>query len=344
MTNALFFKNLKTNFLGVFIAITIGVIAYTIRITTKASIADPLLIALLFGIILRAIIGENTKLKIGFAIASKVFIPFGIIFYSMKNLNFTKFAEVDSSIIILLIVIIFVYFSTIFILGKFLNQKKKIISLTATGGAICGASAIAITSPAVEAEPDDVSISLLATAVVGLIGLFIIMPFLATFFDLTGKTYALFSGSVLRFTGFVKAAVVNATFLDNEIPMKEMVAFALSIKAVRYIGLLIAIPLFASIVKKKFYIPWVLWMFLVTGAIGSWIYAINEVYYSETLIPFIKPIYGVAWSIAMGAIGLNADIKQLLSNNGAKALVMAFGGFISAIIAFFIMAKIFDLI
>ena len=40
--------------------------------------------------------------------------------------------------------------------------------------------------------------------------------------------------------------------------------------------------------------------------------------------------------MAMAAIGLNADIKKLLSNNGTKALIMAFGGFFAAIAAFFI--------
>ena len=38
----------------------------------------------------------------------------------------------------------------------------------------------------------------------------------------------------------------------------------------------------------------------------------------------------------MAAIGLNVDIRKLLTNNGAKALIMAFVGCGAAIVTFFI--------
>lgn len=90
-------------------------------------------------------------------------------------------------------------------------------------------------------------------------------------------------------------------------------------------------------VRGKIHVPWVLWAFLGAGILGTGIYAADRVFYSKTLVPWIRPIYNISWSIAMAAIGLNADVKQLLSNNGAKALIMAFGGFFAAAItAFFI--------
>jgi uncharacterized membrane protein YadS len=106
---------------------------------------------------------------------------------------------------------------------------------------------------------------------------------------------------------------------------------------------LIAIPLFASLIKKRVYLPWYLWAFLLSGIAGSVIYAYYKPFYSEVLIPSITPIYGVAWSIAMGALGLNANLEELLRNNGPKAVGMAFVGFFAAGIIFFIGLRIVHL-
>lgn len=142
------------------------------------------------------------------------------------------------------------------------------------------------------------------------------------------------SGSVLQFTGFVKAASTNLPALSEVIPPGEVAPLALLVKAPRYLGLLIAIPLFASLIRRKAYVPWFLWAFLAAGLIGSAIYGLNQGLFKEVIKPIITPIYGIFWSIAMAGIGLNADIKALLSDDGAKAILMAFGGFIAAIIVF----------
>lgn len=331
-----FLNMIKEGWPGLLLAVCIGMAGYGIRVLTKAPIANPLLIALIMGIIVRTTMGNLRKLKFGFTLAPKIFIPIGIVFYAANNLNFIKFAKVEVSMIAILIVEIFVYFLVILVLGKMLGQRKQITYLTATGSAICGASAIAITSPAVEAEPDDISISLLSVALAAFVGLFIVFPFLAILFDINNRAYGLLSGSILQFTGFVKVAVGLMPPLTVVMPTKDLMSFALSIKAARYLELLIAIPLFASLVRKKIYIPWFLWAFIGAGLLGTLIYAKNEFFYTNILMPYIRPIYDISWSIAMAAIGLNADGKQLLSNNGAKALIMAFAGFVAATATFFI--------
>lgn len=336
-----FLSLLKEDLAGLVLAVLIGLMGYGAKLIMQSPIADPLLVAMVMGIVVRTATGGSTRLRPGFTVAPMIFIPLGIGFYAANNLNFVKFAKVQTSIISILIVVIFVYFAVILLLGKLLGQKKQITYLTATGSAICGASAIAITSPAVEAEPDDISISLLSVALAALVGLFIILPFCATLLGITDRNYSLLSASVLQFTGFVKAAVGSAAFLSTDTPVRDLMSLALSVKAVRYLGLLIAIPLFASLVRKKLYIPWILWFFLGCGLLGTWVYSSNETFYTETLTPLIRPIYDVSWSIAMAAIGLNVDARELLSNNGTKALIMAFTGFFAATATFFIGLYIF---
>lgn len=315
-------------------AVVLGVIAYGIRIITGSPIVDPLLVAIILGIITRAIMRENRNIKQNLKFIPSIFIPAGIVFYAANNLNFAVLMEVENNILALLIVIMIVYFAVILLLGKLIGQRKQITYLTATGSAICGASAIAVVSPAVEAEPEDVSISLLSVALTGFIGFSMIIPFVSALLNLECETYCIMTGSVLQFTGLVKASNVLVPHLKNDMPVSEMQSLALSLKAVRYLGLIVAIPLFASLVRKKLYFPWFLWAFLAAGAAGTYLYITEKTFYVSTLIPLIKPVHVVSWSIAMAAIGLNADIKELLSHNGTRAILMTMGGFLSAVLTF----------
>jgi uncharacterized integral membrane protein (TIGR00698 family) len=321
---------------GLLLAALLGAAAYGLTRIWDTPVLDPLVLALTAGVVLRTAIGRRTTFDTGFATAPLLCIPVGITFYAVKNLNFAAYSEVPASSMMLAALIVFVYFATVLILGRLLGQPNRISYLTAAGSAICGASAIAITSPAVDADSDDISVSLLAVTTAAAVALFTLLPFVATTVEMTDQTYGVLSGSVLQMTGFVKAAVMNLPFLSRQMGDQELVSLAMSVKAARYLGLLVAIPLFASLTQRRFYIPWTLWLFLGAGLLGTLIAVTHGDFYSATLIPVVKPLYAVSWSIAMAAIGLNADVRQLLSNNGAKALIVAFAGCGAAIVTFFL--------
>lgn len=318
------------------LGVGIGLAGYAVKEITKSAIIEPLLVALVLGIACRALMRESEKLKAGLTLSLRLFMPSGIVFYALKNLNFAKIAEVKPGVIILLMAIVAVYVITIFLLGRLLKQKKEVTYLTATGSAICGASAIAITAPVIEAESDDVSIALLSVALVSFTGLFIILPFLAALFNMDNKVYALLTGGVLQFTGFVNFANANTLMLPAVILQGEAMALGGVFKTTRYLGLLAILPLLASLKKRKAAIPLALWLFLGAGILGTYIYKTDISFYRNTLMPFATPVYNITWSIAMAAIGLNADIKAFFSNNAIKALVMAFAGFVAAITVFFL--------
>jgi uncharacterized integral membrane protein (TIGR00698 family) len=322
--------------MGLILATLIGAGGYGIYVLVRSPLIDPLVVSLILGIIIRALFPDIGDLKNGLSLPTKIFIPVGLVFYSANNLNFIKFTGVHLNMIILLLLVVAIYFISIILTGRLLKQRRQITYLIANGSAICGASAIVITSPAVEAEPDDVSISLLSVVIVAMTALFIVFPFIATTSGMTDRTYGIFSGMVLQFTGFIRMAVGNIPYLQRAMSGEELLSFALSIKAVRYLGLLISIPIFASIIKGRFQTPWVLWVFLISGMTGTLISTHNEYFYSDIMIPVIRPLHVVSWSIALSAIGLNADIRELFSNNGARALIMAFTGFLSATVVFFI--------
>lgn len=321
---------------GLAVAALIGSLAYGLTRVLNRPVADPLVVAMISGIIIRTVTGDSAALRRGFSTAPLICIPAGIAFYAFKNLNFVTFAEVRPGSLVLTASTLFVYFVTILLVGRALGQKEQISYLTAAGSAVCGASAIAITAPAVKADSEDISVSVLAVTLAAIVALFTLLPFVATTWDLTDEAYGILSGSVLQLTGFVKAAAQNVPFLRRELSDQELVSLATSVKAARYLGLLVAIPLFASLVQKRFYIPWVLWVFLGAGLLGTVICVTHRHFYVQTLIPIVRPIYSVSWAIAMAAVGLNVDIRRLFSKQGTRALLTAFAGCTAAIATFFI--------
>ena len=319
------------------IILTIGVISYATEKIAGDSFADPLLLALIIGITLRSMINFNQNTIDFFKLAPKVLIPVGIIFYALINLNFVKYSKNDPMLILLTFGVVAVYFLSIIVSGKLLKQKKEISYLVATSSGICGASAIAVTSHAMDAESNDVSVSLIAVTFVGLLALFVALPFVGTVMGLDNEVYAIFAGTTMQYTGFVKAAMNYIPPLVEKVDALYAAKLALSVKALRYLALIVAIPVFGSVRKNKLYTLGILLIFVTGGVLGSYFYANHRSFYDEMLSPTIKPIYIFLWATAMAAIGLNADARKILSDHGLKALLMATIGFICASTFFLIM-------
>ncbi|MBU1087350.1 MAG: YeiH family protein [Candidatus Omnitrophica bacterium] len=320
-------KMLKSIAPGFLIAACVGGLGLMISNLSNLPIFDPLVIAMGLGIAIKAFVLLPEKALTGIKRAPLICIPPGVAIYGAVSLNFHAASVVkERDFLIILLVVFLVYIISALLLSSLFGLKEKVGYLVAAGSCICGASAITITSQAIDAEPEDISVSLIAVFLSALIGLFIILPLTAAFFKISGLDYAAFSGSVLQFSGFVKASVA-----DLPQAVKDL---ALSIKALRYLGLLFIIPLFSSFIKGKLYTPWYLWAFLLSGILFSLMPSL-----AAAAIPVLKPVLNILWGIAMAAIGLNADIKKIGTINGAKTFIVSLLAFLIAVFTFILMNK-----
>ncbi len=321
---------IKKTWTGILISAGVGLLGLAVSTITKIHILDPLVVAMSIGIAVRFLIKFSEKTLQGFKLVPLICIPPGVALYGAVSLNFHAARGVEEiDFIVLLLVVFLVYIISALMFSQLFRLKEKVGYLIATGSSICGASAIVITSRAIDADPDDISVSLIAVFLSALIGLFIVIPLICSFFDISGLDYAAFSGSVLQFSGFVKASVVGMP--------AEIKVMALSIKAIRYIGLLFIIPLFSSLIKGKLYTPWYLWAFLFSGIIFS---VMPDLAAADIIL---KPVLDVLWCIAMAAIGLNADIRKIATFDGLKTFLASLLSFLVAVFTFVVMnAMLFD--
>ncbi len=319
---------------GIILASLIGIFGFFICEKIDYAAANPLLVSLCLGILTRAILKRNILSDNEFNLAVRFFIPVGIFFYGLSNLNFVTVTKLDIKNICLLIIVLSAYFLSVLITGKILRQKKSITYLTSSGSAICGASAITITSSAIKADSRDISVSILSVAMAGLFATFILVPFCGSFFNMYNDVYAVFAGSVLQFTGFVKSAAADVPFLRKQIQDDTMISLALAVKTTRYFALIISIPVFASLTKRKIVIPATIIIFLCAGFAGTLLSIYSGGYYNSHILEIVKNVYYILWSIAMASVGLDTDIREFLSDAGTKGIIMAFSGSISACGAF----------
>lgn len=320
---------IKQGWSGTAVAVLVGIAAILIGKIFNSPILDPLFVALVIGIVLRSFIKFNDNSAIGFKITPMLFIPIGVILYGAVNLNFVEFSNMHPLSIFAVIFVFLCYAGFVYLLSFMMRLDLKTAYLILTGSAICGASAITIASDAVEAEPDDVSKSLIAVFVSALAGLFIFLPIAGVLLKMSGADYGIMAGALLQFTGFVKAAVLNLPVAGDS---KEVMSLALSVKAARYMGLILLIPLLASSIKRRFYVPWYMWLFVLAGLIFSFVPGV-----AKTLSAVSKETLTYLWSIAMGAIGLNANLRVLFSKDGIKAFAVAFISFILTALVFLAM-------
>jgi len=307
--------------LGIILSVGIGLAAVILREVSRSPLFDPFFLSLALGIFIKFFMKPKDEFLLGIKKAPSLFIPIGVLLYGALNLNFQKIVSVKIDFIFLTLLVFIVFVLTSLTLSMLLGLKEKTGHLLTAGSSICGVSAIAITSQAIDADSDDISISLIAVFASALFGLFILLPLVNFFLRLSDTNYAVLSGSVLQITGFVKVAVRNLS-LDAQ-------TIASSVKTVRYLGLLFLVPVFGSLIKGKVHIPWFLWGFLVAGLFFSCFQQMAVI-----LEPVLKPVLNVLWSVAMAAIGLNTNPNVIFSEKGIKAFVVSFVSLVVGVVIF----------
>lgn len=220
-------------------------------------------------------------------------------------------------------------------IGKKLGFSENFRYLMASGNAVCGSSAIGATAPVIDADDKEKGIAITIVNVTGVV-LMLLLPVLASILynhELI-KTSAIIGGT-LQSVGQVVAsgAMVNEATKD----------LATIFKIVRVILLVVVVFVFGhlknktnaeilkeeevEIVNKKIKIPWYVIGFFVTCAL-----------FSMNLIPIeashiAKELSSKLEIIALAAIGLRVNFKDLIKQGKEVSLYGLFVGILQILTA-----------
>ncbi len=264
-----------------------------------------LVIALSFGTPFPELSGKPTKYLLQ---TSVVLLGFGM------DLSVVYKAGKDG--ILFTIATIFGTLALGFLVGKLLGVKAKTSTLISSGTAICGGSAIAAVGPAINAEADEMSVSLGTVFVLNSIALFL-FPIIGHALNLTQHQFGVWAAIAIHDT----SSVVGAAGTYGA----EALATATTVKLARALWIAPLALFFAYIYrnkseakdqKSKIAIPWFIFLFLLATAFRTYAPAFIFPSIFEGIVNLAK----AGMVVTLFLIGASLSRKTLKSV-GAKPLI-----------------------
>lgn len=226
----------------------------TLYVSPPIALALGLVLAFTTGNPYRTEIQKPTKLLLQ---ASVVLLGFGM------NLGEVYKAGKDG--VLFTVATIFGTLLTGYFLGKLLGVKEKTSTLVSSGTAICGGSAIAAVAPVIDADSEEISVSLGTVFVLNSIALFL-FPVIGHALNLSQHQFGIWSAIAIHDT----SSVVGASQAYGH----EALAIATTVKLTRALWIVPVAVLFSFIYRSKsakLAVPWFIVFFLLAAVVRSYI-------------------------------------------------------------------------
>ena len=280
------------------------------------------MIAILIGIFFGNIFQIGDTFQKGLDFTREYILKLGIICLGiqLKPFEFLEFGKIAIPLIIFCIISVLI---VIKLLIKKLKISTRMAYLISIGSTVCGTTAIMATAPVIKANKNEVSYAIANITLFGILSM-LIYPYLANiYFDGEPLLIGLFLGTSIHETSQVAAA---GLIYDQQFNSPETLNIATVTKLIRNTFLVIMIPLFAFLYNRgkseaKNYSIIKIFPYFVLGFVGMIIirnfgdhFFINISNNNwENTIEIVKSSSKVSLTMAMAAIGLSTNLKDLKS-------------------------------
>lgn len=320
---------------GILLTFGIAIIASVLAKIPFLSVMGQLVIAIIIGMIWRAVIGLNDGSKLGVTFSSKRLLKVGIILLGMR-LNLLDIYHAGAKVFLIAVIHIIFTLVVVYVIAKMLHVKKEISVLTACGTAICGAAAVVAIAPQVKAKEEEVAVSATNVAILGTLFTLLytsIYPFLS----MSSEAYGVWTGGTLHEVAHVIAAAnVGGEEAMNQAIIMKLTRVALLVPVALLIGYLFQRKESGSRQKGQTVsiIPWFIFGFLLM----SGVHTLGIV--SEQVATNIVNIAYVLLAMAMAGLGLQVEFKAL-RKIGIRPFVAGFIGSVLLVCLGYILVTFF---
>lgn len=218
-------------------------------------------IALFLGLVLAFTIGnpypkETSKTTKILLQVSVVLLGFGM--------NLAQVVKAGKSGVLFTIATIFGTLALGFLVGKLLKVKDKTSSLISSGTAICGGSAIAAVAPVIDADGEEISVSLGTVFILNSVALFV-FPIIGHALNLSQNQFGVWAAIAIHDTSSVVGAAAKYGSEALQIATTVKLARALWIAPVALL-----FSFFYRSKKTKIAIPYFIFLFLLATVIRTY--------------------------------------------------------------------------
>lgn len=227
------------------------------------------------------------------------------------GMDFMKVVDAGKTGILFTLITIFGALGLGLLLGKILKVPGKITYLISCGTAICGGSAIAAISTAMEADEKEISMAMVTVFTLNAIAL-LLFPNIGHALDLSQQQFGLWSAIAIHDTSSVVGAA--AAFGD------EALTIATTLKLARALWIIPMVIITAMIYGKKAGVksfPIFILLFVLASLSNTYLHIPKEI--SGGIVSLSKS----GLSITLLLIGANISINNI-RETGVKALLLGF--------------------
>lgn len=281
-----------------------------------------IVITLLFPRLISHRFKERLTFENGVKYTSKKLLQYSIILLGFE-MNFYSVILVGGQSLLVMVFTISAALLTAFFVGKALKLSGDTTTLIGVGTSICGGSAIAATAPIIRAKDEDVSQAISTIFLFNIMAVFI-FPVLGRAMHMSDTSFGMWAGTAINDTSSVVAA---GTSWSNIIGNNTALQFATIVKLTRTL-MIIPITLVLAIytARKREHtgggdfrfhkvFPWFVVLFAVAALLNTFAGI------PAPISSFLTEVGKFVIIMAMGAIGLNTNIKKLVLN-GVKPIFL----------------------
>ena len=273
--------------------------------------------ALILGIVLNELVDLPENSRPGLNWSGKKLLQYSIIFMGF-SLPIATVASTGLSSLKISLPTITVAFLAAMIFGKVFHLKSHLRTLIGFGTAICGGSAIAAAAPIIEADEEEIALSMSTIFFFNILAVFI-FPVLGHLWHMSNFQFGLWSGTAINDTSSVVAAAFSYS--------KAAGQMATIVKLTRA---LMIVPVCLGLIGLKWYrskqqgrnkgmlkkiIPWFIIWFIVASILSS----IGLV--PKVVLPYLNDLSHLFMAMALVGIGSKVSWKQFRSAGAAPLLV-----------------------
>lgn len=272
--------------------------------------------AIIIGLVLKNTVGVGEDFQPGIKFSAKKVLQWSIILLGF-SLNIQDIGKTGATSISVTLVTIAVAFIVAFLVGKWLKIPTNLKILVGVGTAICGGSAIAAVAPIIEADDDEVALSVSTIFLFNILAVFL-FPFFGHLMQLSDAGFGLWAGTAINDTSSVVAA--GYSFSETAGDYATIVKLTRATLIIPVSLVIAGIQIFkkkktSDNVSIKQIFPWFILWFLVASIISS-----------TGILP-AGFIAAAKWAsrfmiaMALGSIGLTANVKDMLKT-GTKPVLL----------------------
>ena len=269
--------------------------------TFGRAVVEPLVLAIIVGMIVRSARGESGGAEPGVRFFAKQVLELAVLLLG-ATMDIPRLFAFGPFLAIGIVALVCVALAAGYTIGRLAGLSPKLSVLVASGNAICGNSAIAAVAPVIEAEQEDVAASIALTAVFGVV-VVLALPLVIPLLGLSQQQYGVLAGLTVYSVPQVLAAAFAVSAVSGQV--------ATVVKLARVLMLGPVVTFFAlrsrraSSASFSSLVPW-----FVVG------FVLLAVARSGGLVPdgvadAANTVAGWLTIAAMAALGLSVDLRAV---------------------------------